>query len=199
MRGARISGFSSGGRRFSTAVSISVRAVSTSSDWRPEFNKTTSYCNIHIHFHDIPCLKARGVLVTGWRRQSRSRTRNASRVLRSSEGLWRAWRTAVPGRTVYCSHTASDSAPAALPSACAWSGSRRWWPGKSFTQLKPLKLDLDLKFSWCFFQYLFDPVNLSNAWLGHWSSVHTIILKNTSYIHTYLALQMSLEFKINYA
>lgn len=31
------------------------------------------------------------------------------------------------------------------------------------SQLKPLKLDLDLKFSWCFFQYLFDPVNLSNA------------------------------------
>lgn len=55
-----------------------------------------------------------------------------------AEGLGRGRRTAGLGRTTYCSHTESGSGRARLLSACAWAGSRRWWPGVETTNKQKL-------------------------------------------------------------
>lgn len=61
-----------------------------------------------------------------WRRGAQSRSGHLA-PRRAAAGT-RGRHTAGPGRTACCSRTASGSARAAGLSACASSGSRRWWP-----------------------------------------------------------------------
>lgn len=121
LRAARVSRLSSSVR------SISIAAVGAGSGWRPELNTTRLTYDL-VQFNnvfDASVCKFR----TGWWKLNKAQTRNAPRAPRSSGDLWRAWRTAVRDRRAYCSRTESDSERAELPSACAWSGSMRWWPG----------------------------------------------------------------------
>lgn len=121
LRAARVSRLSSSVR------SISIAAVGAGSGWRPESNTTRLTYDL-VLFNSVfvtSVCKFR----TGWWKLNKAQTRNAPRAPRSSGDLWRAWRTAVRDRRAYCSRTESDSERAELPSACAWSGSMRWWPG----------------------------------------------------------------------
>lgn len=73
-----------------------------------------------------PQVHAHGCTRCWWRHEAQSHSpRQAPH--RAAAGA-RGRHTAGPGRTACCSHTASGNARAAGLSACASSGSRRWWP-----------------------------------------------------------------------